>query len=84
MMFGLQGFNLVSLNLNEFSSNKYVMVSEDLEYSTQVTLTSFMVRLRVVISSEPIIHILQKCLLLKVMHILNNMKAEWTSLFSQN
>ncbi len=75
MMFGLQGFNLVSLNLNEFSSNKYVMVSEDLEYSTQVTLTSFMVR--VVISSELIIHILQKCLLLKVMHI-------WTSLFSQN
>ncbi len=74
MMFGLQGFNLVSLNLNEFSSNKYVMVLEDLEYSTQVTLTSFMVR--VVISSELIIHILQKCLLLKVMHIWNNMKVE--------
>lgn len=63
MMFGLQGFNLVSLNLNEFSSNKYVMVSEDLEYSTQVTLISFMVL--DVISSELIIHILLKFLLLK-------------------
>ncbi len=39
------------------------MASEDLEYSTQVTLTSFMVL--VVISSELIIHILLKFLLLK-------------------
>lgn len=39
------------------------MASEDLEYSTQDTLTSFMVL--VFISSELIIHILLKFLLLK-------------------